>query len=67
MKLRLLVLSVLLLRLFSAIAGTISFSMSADVILVAVGFSSLIGLLFGLYPANKAARKPPIEALRYDG
>ncbi len=39
---------------------------SLAAILISVVFSTLTGIFFGLYPANKAAKMNPIDALRYD-
>lgn len=45
----------------------ITFSLDGTVVLVAVVFCFIIGVVFGLYPANKAAKMKPIDALHYGG
>ena len=51
--------------LIAVVAG-IPFIVSVPWILLAVGISTLVGVVFGIYPSRKAADLQPIDALRYE-
>ena len=52
----------------TVVASTgIVFTLDGGIVLLAVVFCFIIGVVFGLYPANKAAKMKPIDALHYGG
>ncbi len=58
-----------ILQIISVVVSSLSitFSLEWNVVAIAVVFCFLIGVVFGLYPANKAAKLAPIDALHYGG
>ena len=62
------VLSWTVLQVISTVnSADMTYTMSGGVVGIAIAFSVLIGIIFGLYPANKAAKKKPVDALRFAG
>ena len=55
----------LIMQALSGVLG-MKLTMSLGVAQLAIGFSMGVGVIFGLYPANKASKLRPIEALHYD-
>ena len=62
-------LSWVILRVAAVVVSSlsISFALNGTVVIIAVVFCFFIGVIFGLYPANKAAKMKPIDALHYGG
>ncbi len=50
----------------TAVIADVTLTLSADAIFLATFVSTSVGIVFGLYPANRAAKMRPIDALRFE-